>query len=58
MEVEDFALSEASYAIVKILLTFPDLRLPPEMKKERTGQERQSLHIVVTSSDGCKVLLH
>lgn len=48
---------EASYAIVKIVQTFPKLRLPPEIEKVGTGQERQNLTIVVTSADGCKVLL-
>ncbi|TVY55046.1 Cytochrome P450 52A5 [Lachnellula cervina] len=47
---KDFALSEASYAIVKIVQTFSNLRLPPQIGKEKTGQ--------VTSAEGCKVLLH
>lgn len=55
---KDFALMEASYGIVKIIQTFPNLRLPPEIQKERTGQEKQNLTIVVASADGCKVLLH
>ncbi|KAF2817453.1 putative cytochrome P450 alkane hydroxylase [Mytilinidion resinicola] len=54
---KDFALMEASYGIVKIIQTFPGLRLPPEVEKEETGQERQNLTIVVTSAEGCKVLL-
>ena len=48
---------EASYGIVKIIQTFPNLRLPPEIQKEKTGQEKQKLTIVVASADGCKVLL-
>ena len=48
---------EASYAIVKIIQTFPNLRLPPGTEIEATGQERQNLTIVVTSAEGCKVLL-
>ncbi|KAF2096846.1 cytochrome P450 [Rhizodiscina lignyota] len=54
---KDFALMEASYGIIKILQTFPNLRLPPGIQKEATGQERQNLTIVVASADGCKVLL-
>ncbi len=54
---EDFALMEASYGVVKIIQTFPNLRLPPEMETEATGEERQNLTIVVSSADGCKVLL-
>lgn len=54
---EDFALMEASYAIVKIIQTFPHLRLPEGVEKEATGQEKQNLTIVVSSAEGCKVLL-
>jgi hypothetical protein len=54
---EDFALTEASYGIVRIAQTFPGLRLPPDIVKEETGQEKQSLTIVVSSAEGCKVLL-
>lgn len=57
MPVEDFALTEASYGIVRILQTFPNLRLPPGVAVEPTGQEKQSLTIVVSSAEGCKVLL-
>jgi hypothetical protein len=54
---EDFALMEASYAIVRIIQTFPNLRLPPGHLREPTGQEKQALTIVVASAEGCKVLL-
>jgi cytochrome P450 len=55
--LEDFALSEGSYAIVKMIQAFPNLRLPPEIQKEKTGQEKQSLTILVSSAEGCKVRL-
>lgn len=48
---------EASYGIIKIIQTFPNLRLPPGVEKEATGQEKQNLTIVISSADGCKVLL-
>ncbi|KAE8443610.1 hypothetical protein EG329_001543 [Mollisiaceae sp. DMI_Dod_QoI] len=54
---KDFALSEASYALVKILQTFPNIRLPEGVRGEGTGMEKQNLTIVVTSAEGCKVLL-
>ncbi|CZR65420.1 related to cytochrome P450 CYP4/CYP19/CYP26 subfamilies [Phialocephala subalpina] len=54
---KDFALSEASLCLVKILMKFPGVRLPDGVQKEETGMERQSLTIVVTSAEGCKVLL-
>lgn len=48
---------EASYAIIRILQTFPNLRLPPDETREPTGQEKQLLTIVISSAEGCKVLL-
>ncbi|KUJ13716.1 cytochrome P450 [Mollisia scopiformis] len=54
---KDFALTEASYGIVRILQTFPNLRLGPDEPKVQSGQEKQTLTIVVASADGCKVLL-
>ncbi|KAI9811230.1 MAG: hypothetical protein M1827_005562 [Pycnora praestabilis] len=54
---KEFALIEASYGIVRILQAFPNLRLPPEEPQEPTGQEKQSLTIVVSSAEGCRVLL-
>jgi hypothetical protein len=54
---EDFALTEASYAIVRIIQTFPELRLPPETPNVPPGEEKQALTIVVSSAEGCKVLL-
>ena len=48
---------EASCGIVRILQAFPNLRLPPGVAKEPTGQEKQALTIVIASADGCKVLL-
>ena len=49
---------EASCGIVRIIQTFPNLRLPPDHPQEPTGQEKQALTIVVASAEGCKVLLH
>jgi hypothetical protein len=52
-ETEEFALTEASCAIIRIIQTFPELRLPPEIPSEEKG----ALIIVVMSAEGCKVLL-
>ncbi|KAI9713723.1 MAG: hypothetical protein M1812_006561 [Candelaria pacifica] len=54
---QEFALLEASYGIIRVIQTFPNLRLPPDLPQEPTGQEKQSLTIVVSSAEGCKVLL-
>ena len=42
---------EASCAIVKILQTFPNLRLPDGYQIELTGQEKQTLGILITSGE-------
>ncbi|KAI4260209.1 MAG: hypothetical protein L6R42_004163 [Xanthoria sp. 1 TBL-2021] len=54
---KDFALMEASCVIVRILQTFPNLRLPDDALIEPTGQEQQSLGILITSAEGCKIVL-
>jgi cytochrome P450 len=54
---KDFSLTESSYAIIRILQNFPSIHLPPGMKVDPVGQERQNLTIVVSSADGCKVVL-
>ena len=54
---EEFALIEASYGIVRILQAYPKLKLPPQELQEPTGYEKQSLTIVVSSAEGCRVLL-
>jgi hypothetical protein len=57
LPLEDFALTEASYTIVRVLQTFPILRLPPDIPIEPSGVEKQIFTIVVASAEGCKVLL-
>ncbi|KAJ6105342.1 Cytochrome P450 E-class [Penicillium sp. IBT 18751x] len=52
-----FALMEASYAIIRIIQSFPELRLPPGTASVPPGEEKQALTIVVMSAEGCKVLL-
>ncbi|KAJ5685212.1 hypothetical protein N7536_007831 [Penicillium majusculum] len=54
---KEFALTEASHAIIRIIQTFPGLRLPPETPILPPGEEKQALTIVVMSAEGCKVLL-
>ncbi|KAJ5517892.1 Cytochrome P450 E-class CYP52 [Penicillium expansum] len=54
---KEFALTEASHAIIRIIQTFPKLRLPPETPIVPPGEEKQALTIVVMSAEGCKVLL-
>ncbi|KAL4971288.1 n-alkane-inducible cytochrome P450 [Aspergillus desertorum] len=54
---KDFALTEASYGLVCLLQEFPNLRIAPNVLKTTPGKEKQSLTIVVSSAEGCKVLL-
>ena len=54
---KDFALTEASYVIIRVIQSFPDLRLPPAIVPVPTGHEKQALGVVVSSAEGCKVLL-
>ncbi|KAF2668755.1 cytochrome P450 alkane hydroxylase [Microthyrium microscopicum] len=51
----DFALTEASYAVARILQEFPRLGLPPNEKVDIVGVEKQTMTLVVSITDGCKV---
>lgn len=48
---------EASYAIIRILQAFPNMRLPPGVPNLPAGEEPQSLSIILFPGDGVKVLL-
>ena len=54
---EGFALTEAAYAITRMIHTYLNIRLPPKITPELVGQEKQTLTIVVCSAEGCKALL-
>lgn len=54
---KDFSLTESSYLIVRILQTYPNIRLPEDIEPVPVGQEKQKLTIVVSSAEGCKVVL-
>ncbi|ORY60997.1 cytochrome P450 monooxygenase [Pseudomassariella vexata] len=53
----DFALTEAAYAIVSMLQAFPSIMLPEDEKVELVGLEKQTVTIVLRSTDGCKVVI-
>ena len=53
----DFALMEASCAVTQIVRRFPGLALPPGVAKEPVGAEKQNVTIVLSSAEGCKVIL-
>ena len=54
---EDFALTEASYATVKILQAFPNIKLAPGIPNEPVGAERQIYTIGIFPVDGVHVLM-
>jgi hypothetical protein len=51
----DFALTEAAYAVVRILQRFPNITIPSDEKIVRTGKERQTVTLVLLVGDGCRV---
>lgn len=55
MLVVDFALTEVAYTIVRLLLHFPDMRLPEGQRIELTGVEKQNVTFVISPKEGCVV---
>jgi hypothetical protein len=51
----DFAITETAYAVVRILKRFPQITLPPTEKAELVGVEKQTMTLVVSITNGCKV---
>lgn len=56
-DAEDFALTEASYALIKILKAYPDIRLAPGVPNEPVGVERQTYTVGLFPTDGVQVSL-
>lgn len=54
---KNFALMEISYAIIRILQAFPNIRLPPGEQNLPVGQELQDLSIILFPGEGVKVQL-
>lgn len=54
---QDFALTAIAYTIVRLLLEFPNISLPPDEKVTLVGTEKQSTTFTLSSADGCKVRL-
>ena len=51
----DFALTESAYTVVRLLQHFPVIRLPAGHKVELTGEEKQNVTLVLSSTEGCMV---
>ncbi len=52
---EDFALTEASYAIVRLLQAFPNSKLAPGAPNEPVGAERHTYTVGIAPMDGVDV---
>ena len=54
---EDFALMEASYAVIRVLQAYPGIRLAPESRNEPIGAEKQTYTIGLSPTEGVHVAL-
>lgn len=54
---EDFAMMEIAYTVIRLLQTFPSIKLPQGETIEPVGTEKQTLTLVLSSADGCRVEL-
>ncbi|KAL8809078.1 MAG: hypothetical protein Q9200_003749 [Gallowayella weberi] len=56
---KDFALTEASCLLIRILQSFPNIRLPPDDAAAvvPTGLEKQELTVFLKSAEGCRVVV-
>jgi len=54
---QEFAILEASYTIARILQKFPTIEVPSNEPIVEVSEEKQTLTLVVSSGDGCRVLL-
>lgn len=55
---EEFALHEAGFMVVRMLQTWPGLYVPEANKPmPAVGEERQKLTLVISSADGCRLVL-
>jgi hypothetical protein len=53
--IVDFALTEAAYTVVRILQRFSVVKMPADQVYEKTGSEQQTMTLVLSIADGCKV---
>ena len=52
---EDFALNESSYAIIRILQAFPNIKLAPGVPNEPVGAEKHTYTVGIAPMDGVEV---
>ena len=53
----DLALTQLAYTVVRLVEAFPTMSLPPNEKVELVGVEKQTMTLVISIKDGCRVKL-
>jgi hypothetical protein len=53
----DFALTEVAYTVVRIVQRFQTIGLPSGETVALTGVEKQTMTLVMSSTEGCKIEL-
>ena len=51
----DFALTEAAFTVFRIFQKFPNTTIPIGEKVELVGVEKQTIMLVISIAEGCKV---
>lgn len=51
----DFGLTEAAFTVVRLIQRYPNMKLPATEKVELVGVEKQTMTLVLSSTNGCKV---
>ena len=57
VRIEEFALLEASYTIVRLLQTFKKIEMAEEETVDRRDHPDHTVTLVLASANGCKVRL-
>jgi hypothetical protein len=57
MLLVDYAMTLLAYTVVRLVKTFPTISLPLHEKLELVGVEKQTMTLVLSITDGCKVKL-
>lgn len=55
--IVDLALTEAAYTVVRIIQRFPTIKLPEDEVVELLGVEKQTMTLVMSLTEGCRIRL-
>jgi hypothetical protein len=56
--IEEFALLEVSYVIVRLLQSFKEFDYSSAQQIVDLGKEKQDVTLVLASADGCRIRVH